>query len=420
MNREQLIRNMKLEMKRWIEQMDENNYEDIQQKLTSYFQMIETMKALPAPPPVKQKKKKVVAPIIEEETVVENHELPVHNEPDDRKGKKVRKEMSEPDRLAYEEKMKAFYEETQTDTLEPIIEVAVEKVEELEQKTNTEKEVPVSYVFERKLRGGMLAGLDAFVPEGIIRRLNLEHGDLVSATLMSDYGGRKKYNYEVVEAKGQGDAPDRKQMNYCLVEKEAGYLVVKRSSTTNESIRFNGVPYSLVLQDGDVQHFGVKEGDLIDVAYKESNPGDNRILWIHESELPVVETKKPLAQKSVNEQKDETEEPEQTLIGADVLVVGNEGSRKQYQTQVEKRGGNFIWLDPEIQPERFAPLVRKSSFVIFLTGKNGHTPMKQLKQLCKNYNKPFEATFNDGVSSVIRTAEELAEKCGCEMKKESV
>lgn len=389
MNREQMIRNIKREMKRWIDQLDETNYREIESSLSKYYGLMDTIVDLPAPPPVPVKKKKE----------------PVH-----------KKESSEPieDRKEEKEKIIEMNEEEQDQS---------DKKSELihEQKEASQK----GYVFERKLRGGVLPDIDAFVPEGLIRKLGLEHGDLVDAEkIPGDTTGRNKYRYKLLESMHAEDTSGRKQLDYCLIEKEAGYLVVKKSYTTGEEIEYDGVSFSTVLNDGDIQHFSLKEGDIIDIAYKETNPSENRVVWVHQDELPEPneeKSSKPYKPSNgVDTGKEVSEEIEPTLLGKDILIIGNPGNPVQYQEAIEKRGGKSVLVDSNERAERLAPLIRKSSFVILLLASSGHTGMKRMKQLCKDYDIPFEATFHQGISSVIRTAEEMAVKHQEERKKESV
>ena len=412
MNREQIVRNIKREMKRWIDQMDDQNYLETKDTLDKYYQVMDSVTSLPAPPPVIQKKKK--APIVEEPTIEEvekkvgkEEEQESHSVTKTEVGTtrgKTRKVLGEDAQKEYQEQAGNYFSEL-SEQEEPLIE--------------TFTETPVGYPFERKLRGGVLQEIEAFVPEGIIRKLGLRHGDLVSARKMAKTEGRTKYIYSLVEARGEKDVTGRVQLDYCMVEKEAGHLVLKKSYTTNEAIRFNGVPFSILISDGDVRIYGIKEGDIIDIAYNESNPSDNRVVWKHENELPAIEEdKKERKRKEVDTKKVMSDELEQTLAGNDILIIGNEANKAEYQEQIEKRGGNFLWADASKRPDTYPSLVRKASFTIFLLGSSGHTGMKQIKQLCKEYDKPFEATFNQGITSIVRTAEELA--LAEEKEKESV
>lgn len=410
MNREQVMRNLKKEMKRWIEQIDESNYINIKENMDKYYGVMEAVSSLPEAPPIIRKAKK--APETKEpevimenkesadrmtETLIEKQEEKMEDNRGKEKANRLPKYLDKKKQELYIQNATDFYQEPPDMEEEP----AVARVEETEKVKG--------YVFERKLRGGILPDIEAFVPEGIIRRLGIGHGDLVQAEKQSEYGNRVKYHYTLVESRNEGEAPGRIQMDYCLVEKEAGHLVVRGDYLKNQFIRFDGVRYSLILNEQDIRNFEIKEGDVIDVAYKSDNPSENKVLWMHETKIPVqAEEKSEKKRKEVDTAKEMSEELEQTLAGVNVLIIGNESSKANYQAEIEKRGGTFFWADSNKRMDSYPSLVRKCSFAIFLLGVSGHTCMKQFKQLCKDQNKPFEATFDQGITSIIRTAEELA------------
>lgn len=382
MNRESVLKQTKLEMKRWIDQLEIHNINEVKENLESYFQMVEAVGNLPEAPPVKHKSKKI-----------EQLELELDKEPT---------------------------QEIETDKTRDIESKSEEKT--VLHKTS-EYEDSQGYVFERKLRGGILPDINAFVPEGIVRKLDIEHGDRLEARKMEDYAddGKNRYHYTLLTKGDRMDAPDRVQLDYCVIKKEAGSLMIDGSSLSGEKVRFNGASFSILLNEMDIRHFELHEGDIVDVAYKKSMPSEHKVLWKHEDiELPEEKSTETSKKKKVSDHSEDLVElPEQTLKGMSIMVVGNEGSRTSYQEQIEKRGGEFLWIDAKEKVEKFEPIVKKSSFVIFLLGLSGHTGMKKIKQLCKDYRIPFEATFNQGVTSIVRTAEDLADELNG-TKKESI
>lgn len=371
MNREQMLRQIKREMKRWIDQLDHTNFQEIESKLSHYYSLINSITTLPDSPPTPPKKKKEKPIEVIEET---------------------EKEEDSPNLNEVEEKI---------------------KIEEVESVEDLEKES--IYPFQRKLRGGTLSPINAFIPEGIVRRLGIEHGDLVHAEKNSyEPGGKTRYIYRLHKKMNREDDSGIKYLNHCVIEKESATLVVKKSIQTGETIRFDGISFTAVLSDSDIIHFSLKEGDIIDISYLEENPTENAVIWHHLDENTNVEqTKSPKPSKSkkslsVDTTKEMVEEVKKTLKGQDILIVGNPGNPVQYEEHIKKRGGESKLVDSNEKVERLAPMVKKSSFVIFLLSTSGHVRMKQVKQLCKDHKIPFEATFHRGISSVVRTAERLA------------
>lgn len=269
------------------------------------------------------------------------------------------------------------------------------------------------YVFERKLRGGVLPEINGFIPEGVVRNLNIEHGDIVGAKRMDDgiSEGNTRYYYTLLEKKHGSAAPDRGEMQYCIVEKESGALVVKSNSLTGERIVYKCASHCLLLNDQEIQHFNIEEGDIVDVAYKISNPTQHKVTWKHEHSDNDDEIRGGDKRKRNYDPKKETTDTtpvEQTLKGMNVMIVGNESARFSYQEQIEKRGGRLLWGHTKEAMDRLEPLVRKADFIIFLLGLSGHIGMKQIKSFSKEHRVPFQTTFNQGTTSIIRMAENIA------------
>ena len=271
----------------------------------------------------------------------------------------------------------------------------------------------LGYRFERKIKDGFVPEIEGFVPEGIIRKLGLEHGDLVSAIpIESDESSRRHFHYELVE-KGDGhDAPDRVQVNYCAVHKEAGRLVVDKSEETGEYIRYEEGLYTVILDEYDVQKHYLREGDLIDIAYPVGKPHLSKVLWVHrieeqeETPLNKESNTAKLKNETVKKEIKNAVVFEQTLEGKTILVIGNEPKRKLYKYSIEQKGGSFLWADAKEKLNRLEPLVRKSDIVVFLLGVSGHVGMEHLKKMCKDHGVIFETTWSKGKSTIIQLAEE--------------
>ncbi len=351
----------KREMMIWLERLNFKNIEDTKEIIMEYFNILHSVSKLPEPP---------CKPLDGEPSTIENN---------DSQNKEVVEEISE---------------------------VIPEVIEE-----------QAGYIFERKLRGGYLQEINAFIPEGIVRNLNIKHGDLVGAKRMIDdtSEGNPKYYYTLLEKKDGADAPDRGEMNYCIIERESGALVVKSNSLTGEKILYKGTSYCLFLNDQEIRQFNLEEGDIVDVAYKVSNPSQHKVTWKHEHSESNEEIKSfDKRKRPTDPKKEKTDSPtiDQTLKGMNVMIVGNESARSAYQEQIEKRGGTLLWGHTKEAMERLEPLVKKADFIIFLLGLSGHVGMKQIKSFSKEHGVTFQTTFNQGTTSIVRMAETIAIELG--------
>lgn len=263
------------------------------------------------------------------------------------------------------------------------------------------------YFFERKALGGFIPELKSIVPESIVVKLGLEHSDYVFADELPQTDGydKKKYLYELAKKGNNSREVVRIQYNLCPVEKNGSLLMVSKSYNTG-TIRIDDVPQSLVLCDQDIQYFGLQEGQLIDVAYIKGKENAPRVLYRHPVEsFPTDDSKKTQRRRLTKDESKKDEEVEQTLEGKTVLVIGNEPDKALYKQNVEERGGDFLWADGKDPVTSFDPLVRKSDVVVFLLAVSSHTAMKHVKRLCKDYEVPFQTTFNISSTTIIRLAE---------------
>lgn len=283
------------------------------------------------------------------------------------------------------------------------------EVFELEE-TNTDvtaAEDKESYLVERKIRGAYVPEIDGFIPEGVIRRLGIEHNDYVHAEKIDD----SRYVYTIA-AKGEGIDPEhRRQFNYCFIENEAGRLVAKRTFG-NVDIRYNEVPFTIILNNEDIIKFKVGEGDIVDIAFPHDRPDRNKIIWKHNTDLELNIPANHTSKQNKKDWQTEVENSDENNIdltlleGTSVLLIGNEPKKALYKQKIEQRGGTFLWADAKDDLSFLEAQVKKADKVIFLLKVSGHTGMKQIKALCKKYNKSFLTTFSTGQSTVLRMAEE--------------
>lgn len=248
----------------------------------------------------------------------------------------------------------------------------LEEDEESESIESSQPSTPLerkSYEFERKLRGGIVPQIDGFVPEGVVRKLGLEHGDMVYAKAINTTDPqRSHFEYEIAE-KGDGeDAPHRIQLNFCPVKKEAGRLVVEKSEETGEFIRFNEGLYTIVLSEDEVFKQRISEGDLVDIAYFDGTPTHAKVIWTHkikeEASLSIPETLNHASKKSDKLEKKPATIYDQTLKEKTILVIGNEPKKNLYKYSIEQRGGTFLWGDAKEDFTRVEAKVRKADIVV--------------------------------------------------------
>ncbi|MEK5217751.1 DUF2325 domain-containing protein [Psychrobacillus sp. FSL H8-0487] len=268
------------------------------------------------------------------------------------------------------------------------------------------------YRFERKVRGGFIPEIEAFVPEGIVRKLGLINGDLVFAEKKEDIGPNH-YQYTVAEKIGSDDSNERSQFNLCPVEKDGDLWVVTRSQETDDLIKLDNVPYRVLLNHQDIKDLDLQKGDLVDIAFLNNNPHNVKILWKHNIE-EIVQQKDLESKNNITKKKKLTPKVVQpitkSLEGQRILIIGNEPHKNLYKSEIEARGGELLWADAKENSQRLRSLVKKSDQVIYLLKVSGHIGMKQVKKFCKQYNVPFENIWDVAASKIIEFGEKNMDK----------
>lgn len=329
-------------------------------------------------------------------------------------------------RLYTIEKMKAALgvpRETATDSLtvdEPnISDLCVTGIDPIDSTSNTDASQDASlsesertmYRVERKLKGGFIAEIEGYVPETVLRQQAIEHGDYVFAEPIPALKfGQNRFRYELAKKSDVSEVPGRIEYTCCPVIKDGQLLVVTHSSVTGARIKSNESPYSIVLNDRDIGQFDLSEGDVVDVAFYDSNPSAAAVVWKHDvfDESSLV---KPAQKKSVYRKDDEAveceAEVEQVFAGQTVCVVGDMPSESIYKSMIEERGGKHLHVEPKWGVTRIQTHVKKSDVVVGLYDVSSHTGLEKTKEYCKRYNIPFKMISGKGKTKVIQTAVEL-------------
>ncbi|MET3505525.1 hypothetical protein [Halalkalibacter oceani] len=133
------------------------------------------------------------------------------------------------------------------------------------------------YKIERKIRGAFIPEIEAFIPESIVRQLDLKHGDYVFAEPYQK--DSRKFNYSLAE-RGNGENDDRIQWNKCVVQKQGAMFVIEESLELGK-IKLGEAPHAAVLSDEDVRQFELADGSVIDVACLKGNEHQVKVIWKH-------------------------------------------------------------------------------------------------------------------------------------------
>lgn len=265
---------------------------------------------------------------------------------------------------------------------------------EAAQECEIDRSKSITFMLERKLKGAYLQGTDIKVSESIIRHEGFKHGDLISYELING-----KLVFTRISESLRGDAPNRKQIDYALVEQDGHMLVIRKEYKSNSDIKIDDVPFTFRVSDKDIQDLRLEPGDIVDLAYYENRPeATSRVIWKHNIEEVNREAKcEAVAKKIKKEPKVVVNDFVPLLEGIHVLVVGAEMKKRDYQEKIELHQGIYDWIDGNEEINRIKSKVKRADLVIFIKRFINHPRGNKIKNMCKQYEVPF-SQFIDNFS----------------------
>lgn len=155
------------------------------------------------------------------------------------------------------------------------------KNRDAKRESNLTEELLDVYKFARLLVGGELANIKAYIPEEVVRKHDIEHGDMVKVYPIGELpNGRIKYAYTIEEKLGEEPPKSRRQFNYCLVEKSASKLICK--SNKDGVFREDDIFPIFHISEADSFKHNLSPGDIVDIAIENNDWQKGKVVWKHE------------------------------------------------------------------------------------------------------------------------------------------
>ncbi|MFC4619225.1 DUF2325 domain-containing protein [Camelliibacillus cellulosilyticus] len=312
------------------------------------------------------------------------------------------------------------------------IKETTEPKEVASKKTSSEKPrypVQEGYIFERKLKGGYIEAINAYVPEKVVRQLGLDDGDQVAAKplatdpahysplIKAGYKLRARfsklksqpkthYQFKLIK-KGNELSTDRAEIKYCVVEKD-GDLWICHKTLSGESIQLNDLPFSILIKETEVKEFNLSEGDIVDIAYAKSNPSISRVVWKHFIDQESHTTPLPSSAYKEKSESQQIIKEHPDLRGKTVTIIGSIDHLSAYREQLTAMGANFQAMDGKEGEARIAALIKRSDFVLIIIPAVSHRGAGLAKKICKASGIPFTTIDTIGKSAVASEAIRMA------------
>lgn len=253
--------------------------------------------------------------------------------------------------------------------------------------------------FSRLAKGGVIYGEDAevFMPEIWVRNLGVEHGDWLAADPLGMLQDNMLYEFTVLERRNQPDRSKRVAVIAPLLYHAGEWMIYSEEEQT-----------TLTLNPKEVRSLGLREGDLIEVAYLEGDIARARIAWKFEEQ--TLEERREVKARREEKPRPTVDVADPLLAGRKVLVVGADLYKEAFRRMFERRGAHFDWesgfqggLGKNIESK-----VRGNDIVVIVTEMMSHR-LPDVEAMCRRHKKPYVYAPSKGSTGAIR---EVQKKLG--------
>lgn len=243
---------------------------------------------------------------------------------------------------------------------------------------------------------------DVFVPEQVIRKQVLEHGDRF--IYKKDGVARGRDYFEKLD-----DMPkDTSLKPNNIIDYE--YAYVEFDDTLNQYVvreyLSDGVKETMapcLIHEHDIEKFELRVGDIVNVA-RWPEKSIFRLRWKYNSDviLPTPPTRKPTFYKEKNEVDNDID---QCFKGLTVGVVGSETFINNYIEEVESKGGEVHHTDSDIK-DYISNVVTSSNVVVIPITQTSHAKAEAAKEIAKRYDKPYIILKTNGRTNFVNQIKE--------------
>lgn len=258
------------------------------------------------------------------------------------------------------------------------------------------------YVLHRKLLGG--EGINTvnshtiFVPESVVRKEGMKHGDILEYKENGiDYG---RHFYKKVESTSKEADIEPNEIisyDYAIVEYDDSLesLVCK---SNYENGKRTTMP-SCLINEKDKDKYNVKENDIVSIAHM-PNRSMCRVRWKYDSSDPIPT---PIEKKS-SFYKEKTVKSdikkEQIFNGINIGIFGATTFINGYIEEIESRGGTVYHTESDVEAI-IENVVKKSDIVVIPIRQTSHSKAEQAKAKAKKYEKAYIILESNGRNHLV-------------------
>lgn len=286
-----------------------------------------------------------------------------------------------------------------------------EEIDKLAGVFDNEKKIP-GYRFERKLSGGFLIKGNIqdniFVPESVIRTLDLKTGDIVSAELQN--GSTKfnqRYDYKIVKRTEVPEETGINQFTFGIVKYESSIdSFYVEENIHKETLRYDEAPMRYIISRSEEENFNILSGDIVDISWYEGSFDKAKINWKYKTEeitdLKTISEKKLSYKDSLPNKTVNKTAKTRLLKGKTICLIGLEPYWAKYRSLIENHGGEIILVESSKHKVSRSASIRKSDLVIVGISHTSHSASIHAAEKAKDYGVKFESLEGYGGTSFLR------------------
>lgn len=267
------------------------------------------------------------------------------------------------------------------------------------------------YIFHRRLKGGIGVKSEEseeiveLIPEKIVREQELETGDTVKIEKYvngSRHRFTKQHHFNKIPI-NEGEY-QIKEYNNAIVsfDNNLNEYIIK-SYSSEDGIK--PLPRLLINKE-DVQHFKLKEGDIIDCASM-AHRNIVKVRWSYNTSVPTYnKPNKSSFYKDNTDVESHSDIIESNIKNKNIFMVGGDNNVNRFTEEIKKRGGTLITTQSN-RETMITNLIDNSDIVVIPVFQTSHIKMHIAKSYCNKTNTPYLILEKDGRSHFIKELENI-------------
>lgn len=233
------------------------------------------------------------------------------------------------------------------------------------------------------LSGANIGSFKIFIPEKLLRKLNIDEGDWVKATsVRTGWDLKPVYEYELIE---KVNAPSNRNVIENATVEYDNLLNQYYILDTSE----DKLPIKILLDQHKIGNFHLQVDDVIDYAYWNDDVLNGKVIWLHplNSDIEMAHLSIPTSD---------------TLNGYTIGVIGHEPNTDNLKSALMSNGADVITLSGSESIDTLAGAIIKANIIVIFIDSVGHDGMFKIRNVSKDFDIPILYTKSVDSETLIK------------------